>query len=57
MNWKCEHCGFEAESETSCCFEHWEQKADERYYGGLHVVLWFLVAFIVIVSIAVGVRA
>lgn len=57
MNWKCEHCGFEAESKTSCCFEHWEQKADERYYGGLLVVLWSLVAFIVIVSIAVGVRA
>lgn len=33
MSWKCRHCGHEATSEESCCWEHWDEacsKARER---------------------------
>jgi hypothetical protein len=30
MSWKCRHCGFESERETSCCYAHWEEAANAR---------------------------
>lgn len=33
MTWRCRHCGHEAESETSCCYEHWEEAVSDRFWS------------------------
>jgi hypothetical protein len=30
MSWKCRHCGHEAPTEESCCWQHWQDLAAER---------------------------
>lgn len=47
-NWKCEHCGFEASSQTSCCYEAWSDAADVKMGS-----FWFIGSAI-IVAIAVS---
>jgi hypothetical protein len=54
--WKCPHCGFEAQEETSCCYAHWAEAADARFARVMPWVIGFGVLAFGILLIAVSMR-
>ena len=51
MKWKCRHCGHQSESETSCCWEHWQEASAIKtssfwFLGSAFMVAAGLVALI-----------
>lgn len=51
MSWKCRHCGHEARTEESCCWEHWDEAASNR--EKFAIVLAFSALVIVMVVCAI----
>ncbi len=49
MRWQCRHCGYKAESETSCCYAHWEEAANARMSS-----FWFVGSALIVAVVIVG---